>query len=204
MTVNETPSEAPGPATSISESTLSFFKALSDANRLRVVGLLAHRPHSVEELATILDLRPSTVSHHLSKLTNAGLARAQVDGHYHVYSLHLDALHHHAKTLSSYEGLQELAEIDGVDDPFDRKVLSTFLDADGRITQFPMKRKKFEVLLRYALRLFEDDGPWSEKEVNERLETLNDDTATLRRGLVDHGLMERETGGGEYRLLRTH
>jgi hypothetical protein len=32
---------------------LTFSKALADANRLRVIGLLAHRPHSVEELATV-------------------------------------------------------------------------------------------------------------------------------------------------------
>ena len=61
-----------------------------------------------------------------------------------------------------------------------------------------MKRKKFEVLLRYALRLFDDDGPWDEKEVNRRLETLTDDTATLRRGFIDHGWMSRDAGGRAY------
>ncbi len=181
------------------EQLLAFFKALADANRLRVVGLLARRPHTVEELATVLEVRASTVSHHLSKLTQAGLVRSEADGHYHVYSLDLESLHGRAKELASQDHLRDLADVDGVEDPYDRKVLSTFLDADGRISQFPIKRKKLQVLLRHALRLFDDEGPWDEKEVNERLETLSDDTATLRRGLIDHGFMTRETGGRAYR-----
>ena len=180
------------------DSLLQFFKALADANRLRLVGLLAHRPHSVEELATVLELRPSTVSHHLSKLAAASLVRSEAQGHYHVYSLDLGSLHERARTLSSHDELRELAAIEGLEDPFDRKVLSTFIDEDGRIERFPMKRKKFEVILRYALRLFEDEGPWDESEVNRRLETLSDDTATLRRGFIDHGWMTRNSGGRAY------
>ena len=183
------------------DQLLAFFKALADANRLRIVGLLAHRPHAVEELATVLELRPSTVSHHLSKLTAAGLARSEAQGHYHVYSLDLGSLHDRARTLASQGELRELAAVEGVEDAFDRKVLSTFLDDDGRIQQFPMKRKKLQVVLRYALRLFEDEGPWDEKEVNARLETLSDDTATVRRGFIDHGMMKREPGGRGYRRI---
>jgi len=182
------------------DAVLPFVKALADANRLRIVGLLAQRPHSVEELATVLELRASTVSHHLGKLSAARLATSRASGHYHVYELDLQALHERARRLGSREELRKLSPVDGSDDPFDQKVLSTFLDAGGRITQIPMKRKKFEVLLRYALRLFRDAGPWNEGEMNRRLGTLTEDTATLRRGLVDHGLMTREVGGRAYRL----
>jgi biotin operon repressor len=177
---------------------LAFFKALADANRLRIVGLLARRPHSVDEIATVLDLRPSTVSHHLAKLSAAGLVRSEAQGHYHVYSLDLESLHERALSLASNDELQRLAPIEGVEDPFDRKVLSTFLDESGRVTQFPIKRKKLDVILRYALRLFDDDGPWDEREVNRRLESLSDDPATLRRGLIDHGHMTRTPGGRAY------
>jgi hypothetical protein len=177
---------------------LQFFKALADANRLRIVGLLARRPHSVDEIATVLELRPSTVSHHLSKLSGAALVRSEAQGHYHVYSLDLSSLHERARTLASSDELRELAPIEGVEDPFDRKVLATFLDESGQIAQFPIKRKKFDVILRYALRLFEDEGPWDEREVNRRLETLSDDTATIRRGLIDHGHMTRSAGGRAY------
>lgn len=183
------------------EPLLSFFRALADASRLRVVGLLAHRPHSVEELATVLDLRPSTVSHHLHKLATAGLVRSSTRGHYHVYALDLDALHEQAKRLSTDESLKRLVPEHGSTDRYDDKVLATFLDERGRLAKLPMKRKKLEVVLRHALRLFEDEGPWDEREVNRRLETLSDDVASLRRGLIDHRMMTREPGGKKYRRI---
>ena len=185
------------------QELLRFFKALADANRLRVIGLLAHRPHTVDEVATVLDLKPSTVSHHLSKLAAAGLVSVEAQGHYHEYSLRLEALHDRARTLGSAEGLRRLAPIDGVEDPFDRKVLATFLNEAGRVEQFPMKRKKLDVILRYALKLFEDEGTWDEREVNTRLEALSDDTATIRRGFIDHGYMTRSAGGRAYAHKRS-
>lgn len=179
---------------------LAFFKSLADANRLRIVGLLAHRPHSVEELAEVLGLRPSTVSHHLSKLASAQLVSASVQGHYHLYQLDTDALEARARALLSAEDLKELAPSHDDDvDPYDRKVLATFLDADGRLKQHPMKRKKFEVILRHALRrFFADDGPWTEREMNERIKPLTDDVASIRRGFIDHRMMRRDRHGTAY------
>jgi len=52
---------------------LIFFKALSDENRLKIIGLLSQCPYSVEELAHALSLSVSTTSHHLSRLSQAGL-----------------------------------------------------------------------------------------------------------------------------------
>ncbi|MGD8807913.1 MAG: metalloregulator ArsR/SmtB family transcription factor, partial [Chloroflexota bacterium] len=63
---------------------LAFFKALSDANRLKIVGLLAQSDYSVEELAAILALRPSTVSHHLARLTEVGLVSARAESYYSI------------------------------------------------------------------------------------------------------------------------
>jgi DNA-binding transcriptional ArsR family regulator len=71
---------------------VTFFKALADSSRLKIVGLLAQRPYTVEQLAAMLDLRPSTVSHHLSRLTEAGLVSARAEGYYSVYQLEEKAL----------------------------------------------------------------------------------------------------------------
>jgi DNA-binding transcriptional ArsR family regulator len=71
---------------------LPFFQTMSDATRLRLVGLLAHGPRSVEQLATELLLSPSTVSHHLKRLSALELVAAHVDGHYHVYRLRQERL----------------------------------------------------------------------------------------------------------------
>ncbi len=178
---------------------LTFFKSLADAKRLRIVGLLAHRAYTVEELAEVLELRPSTISHHLAKLGAAGLVSATVQGHYHLYALDTDALEAHARSLLSSGELRELASVDPDVDPYDRKVLATFLDADGRMKAHPMKRKKFEVILRHALKTwFSDAGPWTEIEINRRLKALTDDVASIRRGFIDHGFMSRNKRGTEY------
>lgn len=66
---------------------VSIFKALADANRLKIVGLLAQQPYSVEQLAALLNLKPPTVSHHLSKLAEVGLVSAKAEGYYSVYQL---------------------------------------------------------------------------------------------------------------------
>ena len=71
----------------LTHELLDFFKAMADANRLRILGLLAQENLTVEQLSEILDLRPSTVSHHLSKLSEVGLVSAKVSSYYHIYQL---------------------------------------------------------------------------------------------------------------------
>ena len=54
-----------------------FFKVLGEPQRLRIVGLLAQSPHTVEQIAKTLKIGVSTVSHHLSRLSDAGLVSAK-------------------------------------------------------------------------------------------------------------------------------
>lgn len=176
---------------------LSFFKALADENRLKIVGLLAQHPYTVESLANTLGLGVSTVSHHLSKLAKAGLVSVQVDGHYYVYSLQVEALQAMAQRLLHEEELPRLS-LDVNEDEFDRKVMAAFVDTNGRIKAFPAQEKKYLVLLRYVVKAFEPGVRYSEKQVNEILTRFNDDTAQLRRNLVDFGMMARDRGGSAY------
>ena len=179
------------------DELLTFFKALSDANRLKIVALLAQQERSVGELAEMLDLSSPTVSHHLSKLSDVGLVSARAEGYYSVYQLDLDALNELARRLLSEETLSTVAADVDVD-AYDRKVLNTFMSPDGRLLQFPAQQKKEEAILRYIVREFEPGERYSEKYVNEILSRFHEDTARLRRNLVEFGLMEREGGGGDY------
>lgn len=176
---------------------LAFFKALADESRLKIIGLLAQQPYSVEKLAEALGLGVSTTSHHLASLTKAGLVSVRVDGHYYIYSLQTETLKSMSRHLLQEENLPKLSEGLG-EDAFARKVMSTFVDDTGRITAFPAQEKKFIVLLQYVLKPFKPGRRYSEKEVNEILKTFSEDTASLRRGLIEFKLMQREGGGGEY------
>lgn len=181
------------------DELLAFFKALSDANRLKIVALLARGERSVEDLASKLGLTSSTVSHHLARLSAAGLVGARAEGYYSIYRLDERALASMAHRLLEEETLPSVAA--GVEtDAFDRKVLRTYLDAEGRIKAFPAQRKKELAILRHVVRVFEPRRRYPEREVNAMLKRFSDDTARLRRHLVEFGFMERQGGGGEYWL----
>jgi DNA-binding transcriptional ArsR family regulator len=174
-----------------------FFKVLGDPTRLRVVGLLAQRPHTVENIAAALGVGASSISHHLARLADAGLVAARAEGYYNVYSLRTDVLRDLARRLLKATHDPRPPGEAGTD-AFERKVLATFTSADGRITAFPVQEKKFLVLVRHVLKAFEHGVRYPEKRVNQMLARYNEDTARLRRALVDHGFMRREGGGGKY------
>ncbi len=181
----------------MSDEVISFFKAFADANRLKIVGLLAQQPYSVEELAALLDLKPSTVSHHLSKLAQIGLVSARTESYYNVYQLDEKALELKSRDLFSQENLAaSVADVDA--GAYDNKVVKDFVRKDGSLKTIPAQRKKLEAVLRHVVKAFELNKRYSEKKVNEILSRYHEDTASLRRELVGYGLMKREGGGGEY------
>lgn len=181
----------------MSEDLVAFFKVLSDANRLKIIGLLAQQPYSVEELAALLDLKPSTVSHHLSKLSKVGLVSAKTESYYNVYQLDKKALEEKSRSLFSQEKMTaSVADVDV--DAYDRKVITDFTRKDGSLKTIPAQRKKLDAVLRYVVKAFKVGKRYSEKQVNEILSTYHADTASLRRELVGAKLMMREGGGGEY------
>ena len=181
----------------MSEELVVFYKALADANRLKIVGLLAGHSYSVEELAALLNLKPSTVSHHLSKLAQVGLVCAQTESYYNVYYLKEKALEEKTRRLLSRQDFTTAAgDVDlGT---YDRKVIADFSRRDGSLKTIPAQRKKLEAVLRHIVKAFEPGKRYSEKQVNKILSGFHEDTASLRRELIGYGLMKREGGGGEY------
>jgi biotin operon repressor len=181
----------------MSEELVTFFKALADANRLKIVGLLAEKSYSVEELAALLNLKPSTVSHHLARLVKVGLVSARAEGYYSVYQLDKSALEAMSKQLFSTEQITTVpADVDL--HAYDNKVVADFTRRDGSLKTIPAQRKKLDAALRYVVQAFDVGKRYNEKKVNEILGGYHEDTATLRRELVGAGLMARESDGSAY------
>ena len=179
------------------DTLLSFFKALSDANRLKIIGLLAQKESSVEELAVVLDLSASTVSHHLSKLADVGLVSARAEGYYSVYRFEVENLERMARQLLAEDTLPQAAR-DLDRKAYDRKILRDYLNEDGTIRQLPTNQRKLDVILRYITERFEFGKIYSEKDVNTVIGALNEDISGLRRDLVSVGYMKRERDGSAY------
>ena len=173
------------------EARAELFKALGHPVRLLILNLVKMKPRHGEELAAILQLNPGTISFHLSKLADAGLLVSRKDQYYQVYSLSGDLL---AQTLGDVallpqSGLGARVEEDAYRD----KVLRTFF-RHGRLVSIPAQLKKRQIVIERLAEEFEPGRAYSEREVNQVLVEYHDDVATLRRGLIEHKLMEREHG----------
>ena len=147
----------------MSDEVVTFFKVLADANRLKIIGLLAQQPYSVEELAALLNLKPSTVSHHLAKLAQIGLVSARTESYYNVYQLDEKALQSKSQNLFSQENLAA-SVVDVNANAYDQKVVADYSRKDGSLKTIPAQRKKLEAVLRYVVQAFEINKKYSEKK----------------------------------------
>ncbi|NUM47891.1 MAG: DUF2087 domain-containing protein [Anaerolineales bacterium] len=173
------------------EKRADLFKALGHPIRLLILNLIQTQPRHGEELALILSLNPATVSHHLTLLTTAGLLTAQKDQYYQTFSLAPNML---TKTLAEIAFLPQTDLPANVEeDAYRNKVLATFM-RHGRVTKIPAQLKKRQVLLEKIAESFEPGRDYTEREVNITLLDFHDDIATLRRGLIEVGLMTRDQG----------
>ena len=164
----------------------TLFKALADPARLRILGLLAERPHAGHELAARLELTPPTISHHMRRLVDAGLVAVTAQAQTRIYTLQPEELRGMSKELQSRSNA-------GGDEPEENAVLRAFFDGP-RLKQIPASRKKRVVVLRFLLERFDRESAYSEREVNDLLRPAHEDVATLRRELVDYGFMIRKDG----------
>jgi ArsR family transcriptional regulator, arsenate/arsenite/antimonite-responsive transcriptional repressor len=75
------------------EATATLFSALADPARVKIVNLLAtsDEPTCACEFVPVLGLSQATVSHHLKKLTDAGLLDREQRGKWAFFSLNPDA-----------------------------------------------------------------------------------------------------------------
>lgn len=72
---------------------------------------------------------------------------------------------------------------------------------DGRIAVYPRRTADRRALLEHVVaQAVGGDEGLGEPELNHRLRAFTDDTATLRRYLVDHGLLVRSRDGSVYSL----
>jgi len=171
---------------------LDFVKAMSDADRLRIIGVLAKGPARIAEVAAQLGIPFRDAMNHLAFLDFVG-AVTKAD---EVFSLNPAGL----ETLSKRQlgGGRETYTPAPELDAKSRKVLVTCLNADGSIKQIPQQDAKLRVLLNYLVTAFTPGVDYTEKEVNTILRRFHVDVAGLRRDLIDSGLMARESNGSRY------
>lgn len=173
-----------------------LLKVIADETRLRILGALAARPRTGKDLAAELDLSPPTISHHMKKLTEAGVVVMESEATRHWYRLNGDLLLASKRVpLVASQVIASSTPTDDLDEDarFRAKVIRDFFDGE-RLKEIPAQRKKRVIVLQHIMERFEPERTYPEREVNEILRPIHADVATLRRELVDYGYMLRDRG----------
>jgi hypothetical protein len=175
------------------DEMLEFVKALSHADRLRVLGVLAVKSATSEEIAQTLGMQLREVTQHLAMLAHGGVVTQQGE----VWLLdtknveNLSRRQFEGKPREAYSPAPDMS-----DKP--RKVLAAYLNADGTIKQLPHETGKLQVILDYLLEAFTPGVIYTEKEVNMIIRRFHLDTAGLRRDMIDRGMLQRKSDGSQY------
>jgi hypothetical protein len=168
-----------------------LFNALGHPVRLLIVNLVRFKPRHGKELASILGLHPSTISHHLATLVDAGLLDSKSEGYFRMYSLHVAVFDQRLADLVRlpHRVLYSQTELGA----YRRKVLETYL-TNGRLVRIPVQHKARRIVLMHIARAFQPGLTYPEREVNRILSAFNRDVGSLRRELVRGGLLVRRKG----------
>lgn len=177
------------------ETILTFFKIFSDVVRIQIAALLSSEPLTVEQIAARLNLRQIDISRHLSQIQKLELLSLEGS----TYRLDIKALERLSRTtLSGQRPQVNIPSNDQNADDYDSKVVKNYSLPDGRLREIPLQDKKLLAVLRHVVQILEPGQRYTEKQVNQALAKYHDDTAFLRRALVDHQMINREKDGTAY------
>ncbi|MDX1658753.1 MAG: DUF2087 domain-containing protein [Nitriliruptorales bacterium] len=162
-----------------------FFKLLLDPERLAVVGAVATERRTVEDIVEHTGIDRRVVLETIAALVDGHLATEEEDG----YQLDRQALVEVAQRLPQpapaagavFHGMTEA----------EREILSRFFRGE-ELVEIPASRSKRQVVLERVALEFEPGRRYTEPEVNMIVGGFHDDHASLRRHLVDEGLLDRE------------
>jgi hypothetical protein len=173
----------------ISDS-LEIMKSLSDTSRLMVLKSLIDKPQYVEELAQRMGLAESTVSFHLKKLENAKLVYKVKEQYYIIYHVCSEIFNMPLKELINFDNPDKYLQDERII-KYREKVLKTFFKRD-KLEKLPVQWKKKMIILDEFVKKFKPGKKYQEKEVNEIITESYFDYCTIRRLMIDEGLMKRD------------
>lgn len=191
------------------ESLVLLGRALAEPMRVRILSLLARGSMYGQELAEKLHVTPPTVSRHMAVLKAAGLVRVQRENTTHYYHLDGAGLQRlvsllSVETLSRYADVSPEAGERNESTPAEptkgerREIVLSVYFKDGRLMSIPASTAmqaeiRRTVLAKVAL-AFVPGKVYNKAEVNELLQPFNEDTAGLRRALIDEQMLTRDRG----------
>jgi len=173
----------------VNESII-IMKALADSSRLMILNSLMEKAQCVEELAERFNLAPSTVSFHLKKLERAHLLHKEKRQYYVYFSPNPDIFTSTLQQLISFEDIEKTVQDERIQ-KYKDKVIHTFFE-NGRLSRLPSQHKKRWIVLEQIAQRFEIGKVYTEVDVNATIAMIFEDYCSVRRELIDEGIMERD------------
>lgn len=169
--------------------------ALADPTRLRVLAtvVLTSGPIDAKQISDAAGMPLKRVQSALRSLEEAGVIGAAA-GSVHSergWEVLASTFASSARLVSRMRPEVDPEQLGAT--PRQASVLRNFMSG-GRLTGLPVQRSKRAVVLDFVVQRFEPGRRYEEAEVNRTLKQLWDDHATLRRALVDDGLLARDEG----------
>jgi hypothetical protein len=159
---------------------------IAEPGRLRVFSALALGASTVRDITAMTGLDARTVEKALGRLISGDLVVREPDGSARLVTEELLVV---ARRAAANRRLND--ELEG---PAGASAVLRRFFRGGRLSSIPATTSKRLVVLDYLVQSFEPGRRYPEAAVNDILSRYHSDVASLRRYLVDEGLMERAEG----------
>jgi len=186
------------------DKLVTFYKALGDPTRIRILALLANGPLHGQALAGKLGVTPPTITHHMTKLREAGLVYERREKNTIYFTLH--ELNVQRKSNAILDLISKAKEPSGVSAGGEQErdamrtstekeqVIKHFFTADGKLKQIPAQRKKKLIVFEHLVEGLQPGRKYTEQEINAYIKQFHEDCATIRREFIMNHFMYRENG----------
>ena len=164
----------------------TLVRLLADDNRRRVVAALVLGASRADHVVSSTGLALRDAVEAVSRLEAAGLLERGSDGTL--------VLLEQAFALAARASAPEPRASDHPDEPAEVARVLDQAFRNGRLVHLPTKETKRLVVLDHIAQRFEPGRRYTEKQINASLSEIHEDTATLRRDMVDFGFMDRADG----------
>lgn len=162
-----------------------FLRIAVDPIRLAILGRAAIGPVDADELAAALGEDRRKLRREIGRLVESGLLSRD-------YTLDRDALRSVARAFPQ-AAPADPALLDGPWSEEEARQLAQFFSG-SRLVEIPANRQRRRLVLERLAQEFEPGLRYDERTVNSMLQLFHSDHTTLRRYLVDEGLLTRADG----------
>jgi predicted transcriptional regulator len=178
------------------KESIGIMKALADSSRLMILNTLFEKPQYVEEISERINLAVSTVSFHLKKMEEAGLVSKSKKQYYFIYEINKEIFNKTLEQFVRFDNIEKFAQEERIEE-YKQKIIKTFFRGK-RLFKLPSQSMKRWIVLEVILNKFDSEKEYTEKQVDEIIESVYDDYCTVRRYFIDEKVMTRN--GVMYKL----